>query len=237
MKIAIIGTNRERVEETVRKAMSEWSIYQTPIQTIWNIQYPEDENELPEAFREWVRENNDAEKRLLHRLNLLIEQDEKYKEMGYVFYNGSGIDLICEGVIGYENGEIAEEVVDKLIYYNKKLMRNLDAIFWIPEEMEENHENPELEKLETAYGNLWMDYQNNLAASPFFEANNVPGFLRVDETNPIMYMKYVINSRGNLANDKDDLVDMGQMERLFKKAPELLEALKKGTSGEDIVLK
>lgn len=228
MKIAIIGTDLEKVKETRSKAMSEWGVYKTPMEDIFSITYPEDETKLEEGFLEWTKDMNPTERKFMFRLDLLLSQMEKYKEQSYMFYVGCGIDLICEAVIANQKGEVSDDVVEKLIYYNKKLMRKLDAIFWIPNELTEEHEGTELESLEAVYGNLWQEYQDNIAASPFFDPDDCPGYLRVDDENPITYMRYVINPRGNLADGKDDIVDMAQMERLFRMAPGLLDAIKGG---------
>lgn len=237
MKIAIIGTDPVAVETAIKDALTEWKNYKSPSKNIFNITYPEDESTLPEDFREWVKDYNEDEKKILYKLDLLMSQREQYKDETYLFYWGCGIDLICEAVVKNEAGIISDEVVEKLIYYNKKLMRDLDAIFWIPNELKDEDEGKPIERLEMSYGNLWDDYQHNLRSSPFFDYEDVPGFLRVDEPRAVRYMSYIINRHGNLASaqDDDEMVDYSQMQRLFKGAPDLLKALEEAKANKNLI--
>jgi hypothetical protein len=121
MKIAICGSNDNLRNDLIKSFISQWSMYATPAETIFNdVKWPENcEKDLVELKEKL----NPVEQILFAKMLLLEQQYEKYKEEGYIIYNGSGIDILVNALILCEGGYISDEFVEKIIYHNKKLLR------------------------------------------------------------------------------------------------------------------
>lgn len=226
MKIAICGKNSKSREDLIKQFISQWTMYASPAENIFNLERPWPEK-TPPALDDIKDKLNDAEKYMFNKMLLLEEQQEKYKDEGYIIYNGYGNDIVVNCLILCEEGYLSDEFVEKIIYHNKKLMRGIDIIYWVPDD-EINENSPEDDKkLESVYWNLYDNYQTDFANSPFFDQTNCPSIMMIDNKNPLAEIRMLLDSNGNLegtSHGGDELIDTDKLKRVLKGNPKLLEA-------------
>ena len=169
MKIAIIGQNVEQKKSLIEDFRNRCSGYVTMQETI----YDEDisiSNEV-RFNNEW----NETEKELYKRLSLITTQMDKAEDKDDVIWVGHSLDILVETIVLHSMEEVSQEFVEKIIYWNKKLMKKLDLIYWLPNSEKvltdfKDDEEVELDKwfehsVEVAYNNLWDEYMNNFDKS------------------------------------------------------------------------
>ena len=179
MKIAIIGQNVEAKKQILEKFLELCPDYGTLAETIYDEEVSvADEVKFNE---EWT----ECEIELYKRIALLTTQHDKYKDKENVIFIGHSLDILVDTLIWNDCNEVSDEFVEKIIYWNQKLMKKLDLIYWLPEadaivseetlkhfeELAEKEiltadESKELDKwdahyMEIAYNNIWDDYLNN----------------------------------------------------------------------------
>ena len=88
MKIAICGRDSASRADMIKSFISQWPMYATPAETIWNTEreWPE---KVPPALEDIKDKLSDGERYLFNRILLLEEQYEKFKEEGYIIFDGS----------------------------------------------------------------------------------------------------------------------------------------------------
>lgn len=228
MKIAIIGTETERVQGLVKEVMKAWDgAFGTPAATIydetveWSKGNPATREEREKAMGEYGAE-------LLNRMALLADQYESYKEEKNLLYAGCPLDVLANGLFLYEKDPegITQEAVEKLVYWNKRLIRNLDLIYILPpkkkeaentgenaekpagegekteETVEKTEEELDAERLEQIYFSLWLQYTDHFEESDIYPHRDCPGIALLETEDPISEMRMVVDKNGNLAGEE-----------------------------------
>ena len=255
MKIVVLGNNQKEVSETIFEAMKKWPMYKTLATSVRDISFTEEKSkDISPDFMKKIKDLNDNEKTLMYRNYMISSQYDKHQKEEFMFFNGGTIDVLIDAIIGNAEGTISNEVVKKCIYYNKKLLRNIDAVYWLPDvnfwtvveqeanpkeekesEGEEKEEPVEVtltdfeKKREKAYWNLLQDYQFNIEASPYFNSEDTPLYTMVDG-DPVVTMSEIIGNNGRLAGEEISPEDEQRIQELLKKSPEYLQALKEGAA-------
>lgn len=225
MKIAICGKNDTARASVIKAFISQWPMYATPAETIFNTEREWPEN-CPAALDNLKHKLNDAERYMMNKILLLEEQYEKYKEQSYMIYDGSALDILVNALILCEEGYISEDVVEKIIYHNKKMLHSLDVVYWLPDYEVSDESSEDDKKLESVYWNLYDNYQTDFRNSPFFDPNDCASILILESKNPIAEIKMLLDSNGNLEGTShgDELVDTEKLRKVLRGHPKLLEA-------------
>ena len=230
MKIAISGRNDEARKNLIKEVISQWPMYVTPSATIFN----EDGTFEKKDFKSYKfpRQMNEAEKAVLRKMGLLYNQYKKYKEEGYIIYDGSTIDVMLNAILLCENDYIRDEVTSTVINMSKEMMRELDVIYWLPAEITEN-DSKEDGTLELMYENLYNNYQNDFENSPFFNHEDCPTFSILESKDYITEIKLLLDKNGNLGDDRntgDDLLDIQKLTKVLKNQKLVEAAIKRSKS-------
>lgn len=135
MKIAIIGQDFEAKKKIINKFMELCPTYGTPKETIYDneVSIPED----VKLNEQW----SPVEKELYKRMYFLVTQMDKYYDKENIVYLGHSLDILVETMkynsivqSGFLNMDdyVSDDFVEKMIYWNQKLMQKLDLIYWLP---------------------------------------------------------------------------------------------------------
>lgn len=233
MRILITGSDREKRAKVINSMLSAWPMYSSPAETIDDdIPWPEDSKGLEDVKDKF----NETEQELFAKLALIWSQYEKYKNESFIVYSGGSPDILLNSIFLCEAGLVSSEFVEKVIYHHKRLLHNIDIIYWVKgyEETPDEIEDEDERKLEKMYGNLYENYIKNFAHSAYFDPKNCPPFVLLETDNPIGEMRDIIDENGNLLGEKnDDLIDMKKMTRILKNQT-LIEGLKKSMENRKI---
>lgn len=227
MKIAISGSNDKNRANLIKSFISQWPMYATPSETIFqDISWPES---APAALEDTKAGMNEIEQKLFAKILLIEQQYEKYKDVGYIIYDGCGVDVLVNALILCEENYVSEEFVEKVIYHNKKLLRGLDVVYYMPDNALSDESADELKTLESVYWNFYDNYQTDFDNSPFFDHKNCPSILLLDTDSPINEIKMLIDKNGNLEGTShggtdSELINFDKMRKALRGNPRLLEA-------------
>lgn len=227
MKIAISSSNDANRSNLIKSFISQWQMYATPSDNIFNSKLKEED--MPEALIESYNEMNDLERELFGKMIFLENQLERYKDNGYLIFNGSGIDILIHSLILCENGHVSEDFVEKIIYHNKKMLRLLDVVYFMPDNEVTEESEDEKKILESVYWNFYDNYQTEFDNSPFFDQKNCASILLLESASPINEIKMLLDKNGNLESTSQggldgELIDNEKLKRVLKHNPKLLEA-------------
>lgn len=226
MKIAFCGSDDENRKSVIKSFISQWPMYATPSQDIFtDTEWPA---EAHENLNESKEKLNELEQVLFSKLVLLETQMEKYKDQGYIVYNGSGVDILVNALVLCEDGLVSEEFVEKIIYHNKKMLRELDVIYFIPNNKINENSSYENIHLENVYWNFYENFQTEFDSSPFFDQKNCASILLLESTSPINEIKMLLDKNGNLegtsqGGNDGDLIDAQKLKKALRNNPQLLE--------------
>lgn len=235
MKIAISGSNDTNRANLIKSFISQWPMYATPSETIFqDINWPES---APAALEETKMGMNEIEQKLFAKILLLEQQYEKYKDVGYIIYNGCGVDVLVNALILCEENYVSEEFVEKVIYHNKKLLRELDVVYYQSDNTLTNESPEDAKMLESVYWNFYDNYQVDFDNSPFFDQKNCPSILLLDTDSPINEIKMLIDKDGNLEGTSHggtdgELLNFDKLRKALRGNPRLLEAALDSVRGD-----
>lgn len=234
MKIAISGSSDKNRSNLIKSFISQWPMYATPSETIFSdVKWPDP---APPALEETKSEMNEIEQKLFAKILLLEQQYEKYKDVGYIVYDGCGVDVLVNALILCEEDYVSEEFVEKVIYHNKKLLRELDVVYYQPDNALSEESSDDAKVLESVYWNFYDNYQTDFDNSPFFDQKNCPSILLLDTDSPINEIKMLIDKDGNLEGTSHggtdgDLLSFDKMRKALRGNPRLLEAALESVRG------
>lgn len=236
MKIAICSSNDDSRAKLIKSFISQWPMYATPAENIFqDIKWECNDESLNESYNKM----NEVEQLLFSKLILVEQQLEKYKDHGYLVFNGSGADILVHSLILCEQGFVSEEFVEKVIYHNKKILRLLDVVYFLPNNLINEESEDEKKVLESVYWNFYENYQTEFDSSPFFDHKNCASILLLDTDSPINEIKMLLDKNGNLEGTSQggtdgDLISTSKLQRILKGNPKLLEAALESLKGGGI---
>ena len=230
MRIALSGLNPEVHKDLIKQVQGLWPRYVSPIQIIFDEEDKEKE-EPNETVKKILDELNEFERDNFLSWNLLYSQYEKYSNQKYIIYNGSPIDLFVSAMVMRTYDKVSDEYIEKVIYYNKKYLRKLDIVYWLPnKEGEEGLDEIDV-VTEKLYNGIYNQYHEHFNTSPYFDHDYCPAFIRFDTTNYLEEMKYVIDHNGDLEGSKSTRTleeEVKTKEKLAKINPDMLAAIQAG---------
>lgn len=234
MKIAFCGSDDENRKSIIKSFTFQWPMYATPANNIFDdVSWPEDAHE---DLNESKSKLNDIEQSLFTKLIFFEKQLEKYKDVGHIVYNGCAIDILVNSLLLCEEGLVSEEFVEKVIYHNKKILRELDVVYFVPNRtLTEESLHDDL-CLEGVYWNFYENFQTEFDTSPFFDHQNCASILLLETDSPINEIKMLLDKNGNLEGTSQggtdgDLIDTNKLQRALKGNPQLLEAVIESLKG------
>lgn len=228
MKIAIVSANDTKRKELVDKVVVGWNgTIPTPALSI-SSELSDDDVKIPSSIdlSKW----NETEQYLYKRLFLLQQQAETYKDEKNLIYNGCTIDILANALLLSELGEVSPEFVEKIIYWNKIVMKHLDLIYILPAHVEAEEgkelsdEELETNRIDNIIYNLFTEYTDNLEKSQIFPPQDCPGIAVLETDDHITEMRLVIDAKGNLTGEPDPT----EVQRLYNsiRDPKLLANVK-----------
>lgn len=226
MKIAICGSNDAGRLNLIKSFMKQWPMYATPGNTIFDNEISVD---IPEALLKTKEEYSSLEWDLFSKMLLLEKQYEMYKEANHIIYNGSPSDILICSLILCESGYVSEEFVEKIIYHHRKALKDLDVIYFLPDNTITEESSEEDKKTENVYWNFYENYQENFSSSPFFNQNDCPSFLLLESDNPVGEIMMLLDKYGNLESTEHggsdgSIMEIDRLKKVLRKNPKLLDA-------------
>lgn len=242
MKIAIIGQDFEAKKKIINKFMELCPTYGTLKETIYD-----DEIEIPDDVQ-FKEEWNGTERELYAKMSFLVSQMDKYADKENVIYVGHSLDVLVEVLECNSNGYVSEDFVEKMIYWNQKLMKKLDLIYWLPdsdkilseetlkhlneigekETLTEDEENELLtiinHQWEVVYNNIWNDYLHNFDKSVILP-RYCPGIGVFESATPAAELADIVNDLEETKGKDTRLDDIAALDRIIKDK-RLLEGMK-----------
>lgn len=218
MKIAIIGQDVEQKKKIIQKFLQLIGTYGTVKETIHNDQFEvKDDLKLND---EW----NEVQKELYQRMSVVTDLMDKYVDKENVVYNGHSLDILAETMALYGMEQVSEEFVEKMIYWNKKLMQKLDLIYWLasPEKVIEIKEDEQVEyekyyehQLEVVYNNIWNEYVSNFDKSEILP-RDCPGLAFFETDTPAAEMYEIVHDLDTVDDKTARMDDMAKLDKIIK---------------------
>lgn len=229
MKIAIIGQNVENKKKILEKFLELCSDYGTLAETI----YDEEVSVVDEV--KFNEEWNNTEKEVYKRIAFLTTQHDKFKDKENVIWVGHSLDILMEAIALNAMEEVSSDFVEKIIYWNQKLMKKLDLIYWLPDadkvlgEINEDEE-VDLDKwfehsVEIAYNNIWDDYLNNFDNSVILP-RHCPGIGVFESEDGGAELADIVQDLHDTDGKDTRLDDIAKLDNIIKDK-KLLEGMKK----------
>lgn len=185
MRVAVIGTEAERVGKVVLDAVTAWNgVFPSPAANIYDeeVEWPESIGKTREECEESMGEVG-AE--LYGRMMLLSNQYEQYKEEKNMLYRGCTIDILANALFWLEKDpeSITPECMEKILYWHKRLVRKLDLIYILPPERKDD-EKVEQQTTESKEG---VEKTEEAPAEPAPEPEKTPEELDAERLEQIYY--------------------------------------------------
>lgn len=226
MKIALSGLNGDTHKEIIKDIQKTWPIYVSPVQSIFDEDEKEPENDV--KFNELTKEMelNDEEKNNFRGWCLLRKQYDLYKDQKHIVYNGSPVDLLNHALLLADGGLLSEKYMEKVIYWHKRYMQpnNLDIVYWVPnKEGTEGLEDELDKKVESIYNNIFNNYQTKFDSSPLFNQTRCTAFTRFESTSYITELHDLLNRSGNLYDNSISNIDEEELKSRLSRYPDLYQ--------------
>lgn len=237
MKIAIIGQNVEQKKTVIEKFLQLIGTYGTVKQSIHDEEFQiKDDLKLNE---EW----NEVETELYQRMSIVTDQMDKYADKTNIVYCGHSLDILAETMALYGMEEVSDEFVEKMIYWNRKLMQKLDLIYWLPspDKIIELKDDEEVEyekyyehQLEVVYNNIWNDYTDRFDISEILP-RDCPGMAFFETDTPASEMFEIVHDLDTVDDKTARMDDMAKLDRIIKDK-KLLDQMKNALMERSIPL-
>ena len=229
MKIAIIGQNIEAKKKILEKFLELCSDYGTLAETIYDEEVSVSED--VKLNEEW----NETEKEVYKRIAFLATQHDKYADKENVIWVGHSLDILMETIALNGMEEVGSDFVEKIIYWNQKLMKKLDLIYWLPDAEKvltdiKEDEEIDLDKwfehsVEVAYNNIWDDYINNFDHSVILP-RHCPGMGVFETEAPGAELADIVQDLHATDGKDTRLDDIAKLDTIIKDK-RLLDGMKK----------
>ena len=229
MKIAIIGQNIEAKKKILEKFLELCSDYGTLAETIYDEEVSVSDD--VKFNEEW----NETEKEVYKRIAFLTTQHDKCADKENVIWVGHSLDILMETIALNGMEEVGSDFVEKIIYWNQKLMKKLDLIYWLPDadkvltDIKEDEEI-DLDKwfehsVEVAYNNIWDDYINNFDNSVILP-RHCPGMGVFETEAPGAELADIVQDLHATEGKDTRLDDIAKLDHIIKDK-RLLDGMKK----------
>lgn len=227
MKIAIIGQDVDSKKKIIEKFLQLIGNYGTVKESIHDNEIEvKDDLKLNE---EW----NEVEIELYQRMSVVTDQMDKYADKTNIVYCGHSLDILAETMALYAMEEVGADFVEKMIYWNRKLMQKLDLIYWLasPDKILELKEDEEVEyekyfehQMEVVYNNIWNDYTTRFEVSEILP-RDCPGMAFFESDTPAAEMFEIVHDLDTVDDKTARMDDMAKLDRIIKDK-KLLEQMK-----------
>lgn len=227
MKIAIIGQDVDSKKKIIEKFLQLIGNYGTVKQSVHDNEFEvKDDLKLNE---EW----NEVEVELYQRMSVVTDQMDKYADKTNIVYCGHSLDILAETMALYAMEEVSDEFVEKMIYWNRKLMQKLDLIYWLasPDKILELKDDEEVEyekyfehQMEVVYNNIWNDYTTRFEVSEILP-RDCPGMAFFESDTPASEMFEIVHDLDNVDDKTARMDDIAKLDRIIKDK-KLLEQMK-----------
>jgi hypothetical protein len=227
MKIAIIGQDVDSKKKIIEKFLQLIGNYGTVKESIHDNEFEvKDDLKLNE---EW----NEVEVELYQRMSVVTDQMDKYADKTNIVYCGHSLDILAETMALYAMEEVSDEFVEKMIYWNRKLMQKLDLIYWLasPDKILELKDDEEVEyekyfehQMEVVYNNIWNDYTTRFEVSEILP-RDCPGMAFFESDSPASEMFEIVHDLDNVDDKTARMDDIAKLDRIIKDK-KLLEQMK-----------
>lgn len=220
MKIAIIGQDVENKKKIIDKFLQLIGNYGTVKESIHDEQFEvKDDLKINE---DW----NEIEVELYQRMSVVTDQMDKYADKTNIVYCGHSLDVLAETMALYSMEEVSADFVEKMIYWNRKLMQKLDLIYWLasPDKVievnEETDEEVEYEKyyehqLEVVYNNIWSDYTERFNTSEILP-RDCPGIAFFETDTPAAEMYEIVHDLDTIDDKTARMDDIAKLDSIIK---------------------
>lgn len=227
MKIAIIGQDVDSKKKIIEKFLQLIGNYGTVKESVHD-----DEIEVKDDLKlneEW----NAVEIELYQRMSVVTDQMDKYADKTNIVYCGHSLDILAETMALYAMEEVSDDFVEKMIYWNRKLMQKLDLIYWLasPDKILELKEDEEVEyekyfehQMEVVYNNIWNDYTTRFEVSEILP-RDCPGMAFFESDTPASEMFEIVHDLDTVDDKTARMDDMAKLDRIIKDK-KLLEQMK-----------
>ena len=237
MKIAIIGQDFEQKKKIIEKFLQLSGVYGTPKESIHDSEFVvKDDLKLNE---EW----NEVETELYQRMSVVTDLMDKHADKTNIVFNGHSLDILVETMALYAMEEVGEDFVEKMIYWNRKLMQKLDLIYWLasPDKILELKDDEEVEyekyyehQLEVVYNNIWNDYVERFDVSEILP-RDCPGMAFFESDSPATEMFEIVHDLDTVDDKTARMDDMAKLDKIIKDK-KLLDKMKEVLSERTIPL-
>ena len=227
MKIAIIGQDVDSKKKIIEKFLQLIGNYGTVKESIHDDKFDvKDDLKLSE---EW----NEVEIELYQRMSVVTDQMDKYADKTNIVYCGHSLDILAETMALYAMEEVSDDFVEKMIYWNRKLMQKLELIYWLasPDKILELKEDEEVEyekyfehQLEVVYNNIWNDYTTRFEVSEILP-RDCPGMAFFESDTPAAEMFEIVHDLDTVDDKTARMDDIAKLDRIIKDK-KLLEQMK-----------
>ena len=227
MKIAIIGQDVDSKKKIIEKFLQLIGNYGTVKESIHDNEIEvKDDLKLNE---EW----NEVEVELYQRMSVVTDQMDKYADKTNIVYCGHSLDILAETMALYAMEEVSDDFVEKMIYWNRKLMQKLDLIYWLasPDKILELKEDEEVEyekyfehQMEVVYNNIWNDYTTRFEVSEILP-RDCPGMAFFESETPASEMFEIVHDLDTVDDKTARMDDIAKLDRIIKDK-KLLEQMK-----------
>jgi hypothetical protein len=176
---------------------------------------------------------NEVEIELYQRMSVVTDQMDKYADKTNIVYCGHSLDILAETMALYAMEEVSDDFVEKMIYWNRKLMQKLDLIYWLasPDKILELKEDEEVEyekyfehQMEVVYNNIWNDYTTRFEVSEILP-RDCPGMAFFESDSPASEMFEIVHDLDNVDDKTARMDDIAKLDRIIKDK-KLLEQMK-----------
>ena len=160
---------------------------------------------------------------------------DKYADKENVIWVGHSLDILMETIALNGMEEVGSDFVEKIIYWNQKLMKKLDLIYWLPDAekvLTDIKEDEEIDidkwfehSVEVAYNNIWDDYINNFDHSVILP-RHCPGMGVFESEAPGAELADIVQDLHATDGKDTRLDDISKLDHIIKDK-RLLDGMKK----------
>jgi predicted ATPase len=215
MRIAVSGTASQGKTTFINDFIKRWPNYTTPDKT----------------YRDIIGKKKKHSKRTTQKLqwdilNFMVDQLQEYKDGDHIILDRCPLDNLVYSLWahGKDKKGFEKEYIDKCIPVVRESLRFLDIIFFTPitkvapvrvesDDLRETNEDY-IHEIDHLFKAISKSYYQ--ATSPFFVKDDRPALIEIfgAPKERIMMTSMYLNETGNVYDEKDTLINPGDMDKL-----------------------